>query len=139
MKTPTPLLKRLFDILVAASALALTWPLILLGAIAIKATSPGPALYRAKRAGLGGRPFYMLKLRTMRLATDTPNRKITAPDDDRITPAGKWLRLFKLDELPQFWNVLRGDMSIVGPRPEDWDIVQHYYTPEQRRSSPHPA
>jgi len=129
----TPMIKRLFDILVAAFALAVTWPLILFGALAVQATSPGPAFYRAKRAGLRGQPFYMLKLRTMRLAADTPDRKITAPSDDRITPVGKWLRRSKIDELPQFWNVLRGDMSIVGPRPEDWDIVQQYYAPEHRR------
>jgi lipopolysaccharide/colanic/teichoic acid biosynthesis glycosyltransferase len=128
------MIKRLFDILVATFALAVTWPLILLGALAVRATSPGPAFYRAKRAGLRGQPFYMLKLRTMRLAADTADRKITAPGDDRITPVGKWLRRFKIDELPQFWNVLRGAMSIVGPRPEDWDLVQQYYTPEQRRS-----
>jgi lipopolysaccharide/colanic/teichoic acid biosynthesis glycosyltransferase len=75
----------------------------------------------------------MLKLRTMRVYTDTSNRKITDAVDDRITPVGKWLRKLKIDEFPQFWNVLIGDMSIVGPRPEDYDIVQTYYTAEQRR------
>jgi len=125
--------KRLFDIVVAACALAVTSPLILLGAAAVKLTSRGPAFYRSKRAGLGGRPFEMLKLRTMRISSDTPDRKITASRDDRVTSVGRVLRKFKVDELPQFWNVLRGDMSIVGPRPEDWDIVQRHYTAAQRR------
>jgi lipopolysaccharide/colanic/teichoic acid biosynthesis glycosyltransferase len=127
------IIKRLFDILFASCVLFVTSPLILIGALAVKLTSPGPAFYKAKRAGLGGKPFYMLKLRTMRVYTDTSNRKITDAVDDRITPVGKWLRKLKIDEFPQFWNVLIGDMSIVGPRPEDYDIVQTYYTAEQRR------
>jgi len=128
------MIKRLFDIVFASCALLATWPLILIGALAVKLTSPGPAFYRAKRAGLGGKPFDMLKLRTMYVGTDTPDRRVTAERDDRITPVGALLRKFKIDELPQFWNVLRGDMSIVGPRPEDWDIVEGHYTPEQRRT-----
>lgn len=126
--------KRLFDVVISVCTLLLTCPLILIGALAVKLTSPGPAFYQAKRAGLGGKPFDMFKLRTMRIGTDTPDRRVTAALDDRITPVGGLLRKFKIDELPQFWNVLRGDMSIVGPRPEDWDIVQHYYTPEQWRT-----
>jgi lipopolysaccharide/colanic/teichoic acid biosynthesis glycosyltransferase len=127
------MIKRLFDIVVATSALLVTWPLMLVGAIATKLASPGPAFYRSKRAGLHGRPFDMFKLRTMRHGAATPDRKITAAADDRITSVGRLLRKFKIDELPQFWNVLRGDMSVVGPRPEDWDLVQTYYTPAQRR------
>ena len=128
------MIKRLFDIVFAACILGVTWPLMLLGALAVKLTSPGPALYHAKRAGRGGSPFYMLKLRTMRVATDTIDRRITAEQDDRISAAGRPLRKFKIDELPQFWNVLRGDMSIVGPRPEDWDIVERFYAVAQRRT-----
>lgn len=128
------MIKRFFDIFFASCALLVTWPLILIGALAVKLTSPGTAFYRAKRAGLRGKPFDMYKLRTMRVGTDTSDRKITAARDDRITPVGALLRKFKIDELPQFWNVLEGDMSIVGPRPEDWDIVELYYTPEQRRT-----
>jgi len=109
--------KRLFDIVFSAGVLLVTWPLIVIGALAVKLTSPGPAFYRAKRAGVGGRPFAMLKFRTMRIGSDTPDRKITAEHDDRITPVGRWLRKFEIDELPQFWNVLCGDMSVVGPRP----------------------
>jgi lipopolysaccharide/colanic/teichoic acid biosynthesis glycosyltransferase len=128
------MVKRLFDVVFSVCALLVSWPLILMGAVAVKMTSPGPAFYRARRAGLGGRPFDMFKLRTMRVGTDTPDRRVTAERDDRITPVGRLLRKSKIDELPQFWNVLRGDMSIVGPRPEDWDIVEQYYTTEQRRT-----
>ena len=126
--------KRLLDIVIAGCALVLTSPLILVGALLVKLTSPGPAFYRARRAGLGGRPFDMFKLRTMRTGTDTPNRKITADRDERVIPVGRWLRRFKIDELPQLWNVLRGDMSIVGPRPEDWDIVRQHYSDRERRT-----
>ena len=127
------MIKRLFDIFCASFALLVSGPLILVGALAVKLTSPGPAFYRAKRAGLRCRPFDMLKLRTMYVGTGTPDRRVTAEGDDRITPVGAFLRKLKIDELPQFWNVLLGEMSIVGPRPEDWDIVDRYYTPEQRR------
>lgn len=126
--------KRCFDVVVASAALCASWPLIAIGAALVKLTSPGPALYRARRAGLGGRPFEVLKLRTMVVGTDTPERLVTAADDERVTPVGRLLRRFKIDELPQFWNVLRGEMSIVGPRPESFEIVERYYTPEQRRT-----
>ena len=76
----------------------------------------------------------MFKLRTMKVCTGTPDRRVTAERDTRMTPVGAFLRKFKIDELPQFWNVLRGEMSIVGPRPEDWDIVNCHYTPEQLRT-----
>ena len=115
-------MKRLFDIVIASLALLVTCPLILIGALAVKLTSPGPAFDLAKRAGLAGKPFYMLKLRSMRIGADALDRRVTAARDDRITAVGALLRKFKIDELPQLWNVLRGDMSIVGPRPEDWDI-----------------
>ncbi len=126
--------KRGADVALALGALVLTGPVILLGALGVKLTSRGPAFYRARRAGLGGRPFTMFKLRTMRVGEDAPDRKITADRDDRVTGIGRWLRRFKIDELPQFWNVLRGDMAIVGPRPEDWDIVQQHYTAADRRA-----
>ncbi|MEM7801485.1 MAG: sugar transferase [Chloroflexota bacterium] len=125
------MLKRLFDIVVASVVLAFIWPFILLGAIAVKLTSTGPAFYMAKRAGKDGNLFLMYKLRTMRVGLDAVDQRVTAKNDSRITPIGNFLRKAKLDELPQFWNVLIGDMSIVGPRPEDWDIVQNHFTPEQ--------
>jgi lipopolysaccharide/colanic/teichoic acid biosynthesis glycosyltransferase len=126
--------KRFMDVVVAVCALIVAAPLILIGAVAIKLGSRGPVFYRAKRAGLRGQPFFMFKLRTMRIGADGPDRKITAQEDDRVTGAGRLLRKFKIDELPQFWHVLRGDMAIVGPRPEDWDIVQQHYTASQRRA-----
>jgi lipopolysaccharide/colanic/teichoic acid biosynthesis glycosyltransferase len=125
--------KRPFESVVAGCTLLLTSPLMLLGAVAVKLSSKGPVFYRAKRAGMGGRPFEMLKLRTMRLGSDGSDRRVTEADDARITPVGHLLRTCKIDELPQLWNVLKGDMSIVGPRPEDWEIVERYFTPEQRR------
>jgi lipopolysaccharide/colanic/teichoic acid biosynthesis glycosyltransferase len=128
------MIKRLFDIVFATFALLVTWPLILIGAAAVKLTSPGPAFYRAKRAGFRGKPFHMYKLRTMRAGMDTSDRKITEENDGRVTPFGRFLRKFEIDELPQFWNVLRGEMSVVGPRPEDWGIVDKCYTPQQRRT-----
>src|SRR5437879_13644145 len=93
--------KRLFDIVVATSAILVTWPLMLLGAIATKLASPGPAFHRSKRAGLRGRPFDMFKLRTMRLGADTLDRKITAAADDRIPSARRRLRRCQLAKLPQ--------------------------------------
>jgi lipopolysaccharide/colanic/teichoic acid biosynthesis glycosyltransferase len=126
--------KRAFDIVVAGGLLLFTLPIWLLAALAVKATTPGPVLYRARRAGLCGRPFAMLKFRTMRVATDTADRKITDARDDRITPVGALLRKTKVDELPQLWNVLRGEMSIVGPRPEDHDFVLQHYTKDHMRS-----
>lgn len=126
-------MKRFSEVVISGTALLLTFPLLLGGAVMVRLTSPGPVLYRAKRAGLGGKPFEMLKLRTMYPGTDSVNERVTAPGDNRITPVGRFLRKSRIDELPQFWNVLLGDMSIVGPRPEDWEIVNHHYTAEQRR------
>lgn len=114
------LFKRLFDIVVSLIVLVLFLPFYLLIAINIKRTSPGPILYKGQRIGRKGRPFIIFKFRTME---ETPQSyagpKVTAHDDDRITPLGHWLRDTKLNEFPQFWNVLKGDMSLVGPRPED--------------------
>ena len=123
------MLKRSFDIAMAATGLLLTGPLILVGALAVRATSSGPAFYRAVRAGRGGEPFHLYKLRTMR--QDGGGSRITEVHDSRVTPVGRLLRTFKIDELPQLWNILRGDMSFVGPRPEDIDIVRRHFTPEQ--------
>jgi lipopolysaccharide/colanic/teichoic acid biosynthesis glycosyltransferase len=124
----------MLDIAIALTALTLTSPLLLLGIIAVKLSSRGPIFYRAKRAGQHGVPFTMFKLRTMRVGADSADRKVTDDNDDRVTTVGRWLRKGKIDELPQLWNVLRGDMAIVGPRPEDWDLVQQHYTVEQYRA-----
>lgn len=102
----------------AIFALTLTAPLMVVIAIVIRATSRGPALFRQERSGLNGHPFQLLKFRTMQSETPTGTLRLTTRGDKRITSIGKWLRAWKLDELPQFVNVLRGEMSIVGPRPD---------------------
>lgn len=112
--------KRVFDLAASLLALALLSPFLAIIALAIKRDSPGPVIYRGARLGQGGRIFQILKFRTMFETTASySGPRVTAHDDPRITPMGRWLRSTKLNELPQFWNVLRGDMSLVGPRPED--------------------
>lgn len=116
--------KRAFDIAVSGTVMILLAPLFLLFALAIKRDSPGPVFYRGRRIGRGGKEFRILKFRTMYEDSKSyAGPKVTAHDDDRITPLGKWLRDTKINEFPQFWNVLKGDMSMVGPRPEDPDIA----------------
>jgi lipopolysaccharide/colanic/teichoic acid biosynthesis glycosyltransferase len=112
-------LKRLFDIFVASLGFIVLLPLMAVVALAIRLTSPGPALYGSTRVGLGGAPFKMIKFRTMGLGADKMGPLVTAGNDSRITSIGRFLRRTKLDELPTLWNVLKGDMSIVGPRPEN--------------------
>jgi lipopolysaccharide/colanic/teichoic acid biosynthesis glycosyltransferase len=122
-------LRRLLDVTVAGMLLLVLAPLLGVLAVLVRATTTGPALFRQIRVGRNGRPFVLLKLRTMR--ADAPGPAITSGGDPRITHLGAWLRRTKLDELPQLWNVLRGDMSLVGPRPE----LPHYvarYTAAQR-------
>lgn len=118
-RTHRPLMaKRLFDILFAASALLALSPLLAVLALWVRLDSPGPMLYRQTRVGRKGRHFHIAKFRTMRVGADQAGPAITVGADARITRAGHFLRRTKLDELPQFANVLRGDMSVVGPRPE---------------------
>ncbi len=124
-------LKRLIDLAAAVTGLILLAPALLLAAAAVRLTSRGPAIYRARRAGIGGRPFDVLKFRTMVAGADRQG-VITSGADGRITATGRFLRRTKLDELPQLWNVLRADMSLVGPRPESLSIVEDHYTAEQR-------
>lgn len=104
------------DIVISGAALLLLAPLLLLVGVAVRLDSPGPALFRQQRVGRYGRPFEILKFRSMRVAADGP--QITVSGDWRITSVGVVLRRTKLDELPQLFNVLRGEMSLVGPRPE---------------------
>jgi lipopolysaccharide/colanic/teichoic acid biosynthesis glycosyltransferase len=120
--------RRLVDVLLSAIALVATAPLLALAAVGIRRASPGPALYRAERVGRGGRPFIMYKLRTMHSLRRSDASRITGVNDPRVFPLGAWLRALKVDELPQLLNVLRGDMAIVGPRPEDPALVSRYYT-----------
>ncbi|MGH9755744.1 MAG: sugar transferase [Blastocatellia bacterium] len=109
-------LPRQVEAAIALACLVIAAPLIALTAIAIAVTSRGPVIFRQKRMGRKGRPFIMYKLRTMTAASGGP--QVTAGDDVRITPVGKFLRKTKLDELPELWNILKGDMSLIGPRPE---------------------
>ena len=138
----TALLKRGFDVLFSAAALAVLAPFFPLVALAIRLDSPGPAIFGQLRAGLDGRPFKMYKLRSMRLGAadqlgdlvdidSLPEPAFKLRDDPRVTRVGRVLRRLSLDELPQLWNVLRGDMSIVGPRPEELALVDRY-RPEHR-------
>jgi lipopolysaccharide/colanic/teichoic acid biosynthesis glycosyltransferase len=125
-------LKRLFDIIASIAGLALLSPLLAVIAVAVKAHDGGPVFYRATRIGKDGRPFRLYKFRTMVTGADKLGPGITAGSDTRVTKTGRWLRRTKLDELPQLINVLAGDMSLVGPRPEDPRYVA-LYTPEQRK------
>jgi lipopolysaccharide/colanic/teichoic acid biosynthesis glycosyltransferase len=119
-------MKRLFDIGFSLVILVLAAPLMLIAALGVALSSPGPVLYRARRVGRGQTAFIMLKFRTMHRGDGGP--VITAQTDSRVFGFGRFLRRTKLDELPQFINVLRGDMSVVGPRPEDPAIVRDHYT-----------
>ncbi len=119
------LLKRVFDILFSLFALILLSPFFAIIALKIKSGSPGPVIYRGVRAGKDGKPFEILKFRTMHENPESyQGPKVTANDDSRITPFGKWLRKTKVNELPQLINVFKGEMSFVGPRPEDIHIVE---------------
>jgi exopolysaccharide biosynthesis polyprenyl glycosylphosphotransferase len=119
--------KRVLDILLSAAALVvLTIPMALI-ALIVKWTSPGPVFYRQERMGLDGKAFTVYKFRSMYQNAEDKSGPVWARDNDpRATPIGNWLRRFDLDELPQFWNVLRGEMSIVGPRPERPFFVQQF-------------
>jgi len=124
-------MKRLFDIVFSLLGLMLTTPILLILAILIKREDGGPVFYRGVRVGLHGNPFRIFKFRTMVVNAEKIGGSSTADDDPRITKIGKFIRKYKLDELPQLINVLKGEMSFVGPRPE----VQHYvnmYTNEEK-------
>jgi lipopolysaccharide/colanic/teichoic acid biosynthesis glycosyltransferase/nucleoside-diphosphate-sugar epimerase len=123
--------KRLFDLALAGAGLILGSPILLLAAVLIKIDSRGPVFFTHERAGRNGRPFRIIKLRTMVQDARLIGPRLTQKRDPRVTRIGQILRWLKLDELPQLVNVLRGEMSLVGPRPEDPHFVR-YYTPEQR-------
>ncbi|MHA3887687.1 sugar transferase [Stutzerimonas degradans] len=125
-----PALKRLFDIFASALGLLLLSPMIAIVAWQIRRKLGSPVLFRQVRPGLDGKPFEMIKFRTMRDAMDAQGNPL--PDSERMTPFGQFLRSTSLDELPELWNVLKGDMSLVGPRP----LLMEYlplYSPEQYR------
>jgi len=136
--------KQALDLVGAMVLLLLSSPFMLLAALAVKWTSSGPVFFRQQRSGLNGRPFTMLKFRTMvtdaeqlkaELASfnemDGPVFKVT--NDPRVTPVGRWLRKWSVDELPQLWNVLRGEMSLVGPRPLPVDEIRRINDLAHRR------
>ncbi len=141
---PDRVVKRLFDLIMGSLALILLSPLMLVAALAVRIDSPGRVLLRQQRIGEGGRPFQMLKFRTMHVGAETEEQQLAQetgegpptflkrPDDPRITHAGRVLRRFSIDELPQLFNVLQGDMSLVGPRPElPWMVER--YKPQHRK------
>jgi lipopolysaccharide/colanic/teichoic acid biosynthesis glycosyltransferase len=124
--------KRLFDFAVALIGLILLAPVLLVVCLLIKLDSPGPAFYKGDRMGKNGEPFKMFKFRTMVVNADQVGPALTHGGDPRVTRLGRVLRKWKLDEIPQLLNVLRGEMSLVGPRPESPGYVKHY-TPEQTK------
>ena len=119
-------LKRGFDIVVALFALLLFLPLLLLVMVVIQIESPGPAIFRQRRTGYRGKVFTILKFRTMTVTEDSAEVRQATKDDVRVTAVGAMLRKLSVDELPQLWNVLRGDMSIVGPRPHALAHDEYY-------------
>ncbi|WP_334136096.1 sugar transferase [Acinetobacter schindleri] len=124
------MLKRLFDIIIASITLILLSPLYAFVAYKVKKNLGSPVLFRQVRPGLHGRPFEMIKFRTMKDAVDEQGNPL--PDSERLTPFGQMLRSTSLDEMPELWNVIKGDMSIVGPRP----LLMEYlplYSPEQAK------
>src|SRR5690606_25523438 len=124
------MIKRLFDVIGSVCGLLLFTPLVAIVAWQISRKMGSPILFRQTRPGLNGRPFQMVKFRTMKDAVDAEGNPL--PDSERLTPFGQFLRSSSLDELPELWNVLKGDMSLVGPRP----LLMEYlplYSPEQYR------
>jgi lipopolysaccharide/colanic/teichoic acid biosynthesis glycosyltransferase len=123
---------RLIDVLVSTLGLLLLSPVFLLCALLIKLDSSGPVFYRARRVGQYGNPFYQYKFRSMVVNEEQAGPGITTAHDKRITKIGRFLRHYKLDELPQLINVLKGEMSLVGPRPETPHYVAHYTTTQRQ-------
>jgi lipopolysaccharide/colanic/teichoic acid biosynthesis glycosyltransferase len=143
---PTPLWKRSLDIVVASTALLLLSPLFAMIAIAIRCDSPGPVIFRQMRAGRGGRAFVIYKFRSMIQAAEEKRAALAAQNeqdgpvfkirlDPRTTRVGRWIRRWSVDELPQLWNVLKGDISLVGPRSPTFDEVCKYERWQRRRLS----
>ena len=123
-------IKRVMDLVVAVMALLLTSPVWLLAALLTKIASPGPVFYRQRRIGIHGMEYMMMKFRSIHVGVDSTS--LTSKNDRRVTTPGKWLRATSFDEIPQLINVIRGEMSIVGPRPALPEMVP-YYTEEERR------
>lgn len=118
--------KRIIDIIVAVLGLLMLAPVLIVTSFLIKCSSPGPVLFKQERMGLNGKSFIIIKFRTMVVGTEKSGRQITVYNDPGITKLGKYLRKYKIDELPQLYNVLIGEMSLVGPRPEVRRYVDMY-------------
>ena len=131
------MLKRLLDIIIASIALILLSPLYAFVAYKVKKNLGSPILFRQVRPGLHGKPFKMIKFRTMRDALDAQGNPL--PDSERLTPFGKMLRSSSLDEMPELWNVIKGDMSIVGPRPLLTEYIPLYNTEQAKRHNVRPG
>lgn len=123
-------MKRLFDIVASASGILILSPILLITALWVKLDSIGPIFYRQQRVGRYNQDFYILKFRSMYVDSDRKGLLTVGGRDSRVTRTGYYIRKYKVDELPQLWNVLKGDMSFVGPRPEVRKYV-NLYTPEQ--------
>ncbi|SFC75750.1 Sugar transferase involved in LPS biosynthesis (colanic, teichoic acid) [Parapedobacter composti] len=120
----TVFIKRMFDILFSATVILTGLPVYLLLMLITKVTSKGPVFYKQERIGKDQKPFYIYKFRSMRVDAEKDGPQLASDDDPRITKWGKFMRKTHLDELPQFWNVLKGDMAIVGPRPERRHFIE---------------
>ena len=131
------MIKRLLDILIASTALLLLSPLYAFVAYKVKKNLGSPVLFRQVRPGLHGKPFEMIKFRTMRDAVDAQGNSL--PDSARLTPFGKILRATSLDEMPELWNVIKGDMSVVGPRPLLMEYLPLYNTEQAKRHNVRPG
>lgn len=131
------MLKRLLDIVIASSALVLLSPIYALVAYKVKKNLGSPVLFRQVRPGLHGKPFEMIKFRSMKDALDTAGNPL--PDSERLTPFGKMLRATSLDEMPELWNVIKGDMSIVGPRPLLMEYLPLYNREQAKRHNVRPG
>ena len=131
------MLKRAFDIFCSALALLLLWPVLLILYVLVRVNLGSPALFRQQRPGLHGRPFMMVKFRTMLDTLDADGNPL--PDDARLTRFGRLLRATSLDELPELWNVLKGDMSLVGPRPLLMEYLPLYSAEQARRHEVRPG
>lgn len=131
------MIKRLFDIIIATTAIIILSPLYVIVAYKVKKNLGSPVLFRQIRPGLHGKPFEMIKFRTMKDAVDAQGNPL--PDSERLTPFGKMLRATSLDEMPELWNVIKGDMSIVGPRPLLMEYLPLYNEQQAKRHNVRPG
>ena len=131
------MLKRLIDIIASSTALVVLSPVLAVTAYKVKKNLGSPVLFKQTRPGLNGKPFVMIKFRTMKDATDKDGKLL--PDSERLTPFGQRLRSTSLDELPELWNVLKGDMSLIGPRPLLMEYLPLYNSEQARRHDVRPG